>query len=145
MKEKVMEIMQEHGYSSQRAVARALHEKIEYYRAGKSNSKTTAVFLNQVLLGRRPMPENLADGLVELCKGDERLASLLEHTEASKAKGNVAYHLTQVLEQYYDKLKSYYVAIDDSEKLKLLTDFQSFVTSHTGLEAKVNDSVEKES
>ena len=65
--------------------------------------------------------------------------------EASKTKGNVAYHLTQLLGQYYDELKSYYVTIRDSEKLKLLTNFQSFITNHTGLEAKVNDSVEKES
>ena len=145
MKEKVLGILREHGYSSQRAVTRALHEKVEYYRDGKSSPKTTSVFFNQVLLGRRPMPKKLAEGLVQICEGDERLTSLLEHTEASKAKGNVAYHLTQVLGQYYDELKSYYVTIEDSEKLRLLTDFQSFVTSHTGLEAKVNDGVEKES
>lgn len=145
MKEKIMEIMLEYGYSSQRAIARALHEKVEYYRDGRSSPKTTAVFLNQILLGRRPIPSNLADGLVELCEGDKRLTSLLEHTEASKAKGNVAYHLTEVLGQYYNQLKSHYVSIADSEKLKLLTDFQSFVRSHTGLEAKVNESAEQES
>lgn len=139
-----MDIMGEHGYSSQRAIARALHEKIEYYRNGKSSPKTTAVFLNQVLLGRRPMPSNLADGLVELCEGDKRLTSLLGHTEASKIKGHVAYHLTEVFTQYYGQLKSYYVSIDDSEKLKLLTDFQSFVNGYTGLEAKVNEGAEQE-
>jgi hypothetical protein len=139
MRDKFMEIMQEHGYSSQRAVARALHDRIEYYRDRKSNPKTTAVFLNQILWGKRPMPSHLAEGLVELCEGDERLTSLLEHTEASKTKGNVQYHLTQVLGQYYDELKFYYVSIDDSEKLKLLTDFQSFVRSYTGLEAKLTE------
>lgn len=144
MKEKVIEIMQEQGYSSQRAIARALHEKVAYYRDGKSSSKTTAVFLNQVLLGRRPMPSNLAEGLVELCKGDERLVSLLDHTEAARTKGNVAFHLTRVLEQYCDQLKQYYVTINDSEKLKLLKDFQSFVNGYTGLEAKVNDYTKEE-
>jgi len=145
MKEKVMDIMQEYGYSSQIAIARALHEKIKYYRNGKSSPRTTAVFLNQILLGRRPMPSNLADGLVELCDGEERLISLLEHTGVSKTKGNVAYHLTEVFGQYYDQLKSHYVSIGDSEKLKLLTDFQSFVRSHTGLEARVNEGAEQES
>ena len=87
MKEKFMEIMQEHGYSSQRAVARALHERVEYYRGSKSDPKTTSVFLNQILWGRRSMPSHLAEGLLELCDGDERLTSLLEHTEISKTKG----------------------------------------------------------
>ena len=91
------------------------------------------------------MPSNLAEGLVELCERDERLTSLLEHTKASKTKGNVAYHLTQALNQYYDHLKSYYCNIDDSDKLKLLTDFQSFVKRYTGLEAKVNEGAEQES
>ena len=78
--------MERHGYTSQRAIARALHEKVEYYRNGKSSSKTTNVFLNQVLLGRRPMPSNLANGLIELCEGDERLTSLLEQIHVSKTK-----------------------------------------------------------
>ena len=145
MKEKIMDIMQEYGYSSQRAVARALHEKVEYYMKRRSGPRTTAVFFNQILLGRRPMPSNLANGLVELCKGDGRLTSLLEHTEASKTKGNVAYHLTEVFGQYYNRLKDHYVSIGDSEKLKLLTDFQSFVRNHTGLEARVNEGAEQES
>ena len=144
MKEKVMGIMERHGYTSQRAIARALHEKVEYYRNGKSSSKTTNVFLNQVLLGRRPMPSNLANGLIELCEGDERLTSLLEQIHVSKTKDNsVAYHLTEVLNQYYDQLRSPYFSIGNSEKLKLLTDFQSFVNGYIGLEAKVNDGVEQ--
>lgn len=57
----------------------------------------------------------------------------------------MAYHLTEVLAQYYGQLKSYYVSINDSEKLKLLTDFQSFVRGYAGLEAKVDESANQES
>jgi len=145
MKERIMEIMQEYGYSSHAAIARALHEKIAYYRDGKSGPRITAVFLSQILLGRRRMPRNLVDGLVELCEGDERLTSLLEHTEASKTKVNVEYHLTKVFDQYDVQLRSHYVSIGDSEKLKLLTDFQLFVRIHTGLETKINEDAKSES
>lgn len=67
-----------------------------------------------------------------------------KRTEAARTKGNVAFHLTRVLEQYCDQLKQYYITINDSEKLKLLTDFQSFVNGYAGLEAKVNDCTKEE-
>lgn len=139
MKDKIMKIMQEHGYSSQRAVARALHEKVEYYKSGRSSFHATIVFLNQVLLGNKPLHSNLAEGLVQLCEGDESLIALLETLAASKNKDHPEYHLTRLFDLYLDQLRIHYQNIDNSQRLRLLTELQSVVERYTGLEAKVNE------
>src|SRR3989338_1828339 len=143
MKEEIMEIMREHGHSTQRAVARALRFNTDYFR-GKSLA-SVAGYLNQVLAERRPASPHLREVLVQICEQDPRLITIFGQIEVSKTgcKRDISYHLTQVMDKYYDRLRSHYSGIvDDDSKVRILGEFQSFVSQYTGLEAKVNEDVE---
>jgi len=144
MKEEIMEIMREHGHSTQRAVARALRFNTDYFR-GKSLA-SVAGYLNQVLAERRPASPHLREGLVQICEQDPRLITIFGQIEVSKTgcKKDISYHLTQVMDKYYGRLRSHYsrIEIDNDSKVRLLSEFSTFVSQYTGLEAKVNEDVE---
>ena len=143
MKEEIMEIMREHGHSTQRAVARALRFNTDHFRG--TSLASVAGYLNQVLAERRPASPHLREGLVQICEQDPRLITIFGQIEVSKTgcKKDISYHLTQVMDKYYDRLRSHYSGIvDDDSKVRILGEFQSFVSQYTGLEAKVNEDVE---
>ena len=147
MKEEIMEIMREHGHSTQRAVARALRFNTDYFR-GKSLA-SVAGYLCQVIAEKRPVSPRLGQGLAQICEQDERLISLLDQKASNRSPhreegADISYHLIRVLDKYYGRLRSHYsrIEIDNDSKVRLLSEFSTFVSQYTGLEAKVNEDVE---
>lgn len=127
----LMEILSEYGYSTQRQVARALHEKVDYYKQRDGNPKTTAVFFNQIVLGRRPMPQHMAQGLAKLCNDDPRINEFTVPKEKPKAELSLQELYLEMLDRYYHQLREHTQKIPDKERLEVLTDLEQLVRKYT--------------
>ena len=137
MKDEVLKILREHGYKTQRAAVRALREQVPHY-ASMASEQSVAVHLNNILTGIKPLPAQMADGLLQITDSDERLQKLIENeTIARTARGNPR-HLNSVFQNYQDRLRAYFLRLDEPDKLDLLRDYVDLVAKHTGLEDKID-------
>ena len=136
MKNEFMKILEAYGYYTQSSIAKALHEKVGYYQANGS-PRSTEVFLSQVLNWGRSMPRRMSDGLIQLCDGDKRLVTLFEQMGL---KGDIVQQgLIKILDDYYSRLKFVYVGLDEQGKLRVLSEFQTFISVQSGLESKIKE------
>ena len=118
MKKELLVKFREYGYSSQRAVARALVEK-GYYQ----NICGTVAFLNGVINGHRPAPSKLVDGIVALCNGDPEISNLLNQPSSASLEGR----LELAFDELYLSLKQQFREADKSTKMKMYISFEDYI------------------
>lgn len=76
-----MERLKQIGYETQSDVARALC-KTDYFSPDQVNA--VRPYLNQVMNGKKPMSDNLRNGLSALAPEDEKLIALLERVPSKR-------------------------------------------------------------
>ena len=119
MKDKILIKLREHGYKSQRAIARALVEK-GYY----NNVAGTVVFLNQVLNGHRHAPSKIVDGIVALCNHDPEIGTLLSQKPVS---ASLEGRLESAFDGLYHTLKQQFREADTSAKMGMYISFEDYL------------------
>lgn len=118
MKKELLVKFREYGYSSQRAIARALVEKGHY-----QNIQSTTTFLNQVINGYRHAPSKLVDGIVALCNGDPEISTLLNQPSSVSLEGR----LELAFDELYLSLKKQFREADKSTKMKMYISFEDYI------------------
>ena len=112
------EVFEEHGYSTQRAIAQALHEG-GYFPRSKLDS--VRAYLNQVIKKRRPASKNLIRGLNELTKDDIRITAFFQPAQ----KSEVSLYIS--LESLCREIEERFADGDMQNKLEILLSLSKII------------------